>query len=317
MRDLSSYSVLLMLLMGPASSLHLIENNAPAQVAGCAKRHILYTYQNHAGIGDRSCIFNTLLSLGQYYNAKTYILSGTNATGWLTVKHSPQIHGNWSYYFDINANGGDPFHEITVPAKDCRSIKKDHNLNSIFDNGASCVNIEENLYHFQDREKFHQSLLKDSPNVLTTAQAILGGIESHGFIHIRRCDRMHVNSVCTKPSLVAAFVAKHPEVSLWVIAYYAEEGYKERLTSELTKAGARTLIFEDDLDFGDGTNDNYFRTRVLTHLGRNAAASYETQRCLHHAAATSGRFADSEFEVEWTQILKNSATAKATCMYGT
>merc|ERR1719401_2820306 len=183
-----------------------IYRNAPNPGEFDMSRHINYFYINKAGISDRRWMFGHLLSLGTYHNATIHI---TGITGdpklWLSAKHSSQINSKWDHYFDITANRGDPFHEI-ADSKNCREITNTNtDLWTMFDVDVQCVNIRVCWYKIPSRKdhKLSSRQLQPSRAVVETARRITFGPQNkstlYGFIHIRRCDRMETNRICTEP----------------------------------------------------------------------------------------------------------------------
>lgn len=270
-------------------------SNDDATNLPATERHIQYTWKNVAGISDRGWVFETLVNLGYHFNASVSINGGwQEARRYLSVKHSPYIHNEWNHYFDVSANRGNPFHSHST-IRDCQHYRsgKNNKLAKIFDKGGTCVNIADNMYRYPDLGYFHDlglGYLSPSQDVLTVAKNLTTNLMKdsdskyhYGFLHIRRCDRMATNDHCTDPHRILTALQNIPEVKKWVIFYYAEKGYKEKLSKELQSFSDHTFKFEDDLDFttvdDSDARDDYFKAMVMQQISAKASARVETHVC--------------------------------------
>lgn len=96
---------------------------------------------------------------------------------------------------------------------------------------------------------------------------------STGVIHIRRCDRLRETrkAECTDPENIIAAVSSRPEVTDWLIFWYAEREYRIRLEERFNKdLPHKSFTFEEQLDFtvADKNDqlDNYFISQVLDEI---------------------------------------------------
>lgn len=124
-------------------------------------------------------------------------------------------------------------------------------------------------------------VFQPSHAVLSTANRIEQqyDLKNAGAIHIRRCDVLDQNQFCSDPSAIAKQLDNLADFNSWVVFWYAEVGYKDRLRKSLEKPGRRVL-FEDEMPlnpFKDG--DNYFQFMVSQELSRRAKVTVSTRRC--------------------------------------
>jgi len=90
---------------------------------------------------------------------------------------------------------------------------------------------------------------------------------------------MSSNKKCTRPGRLARTVDTLPNVTIWVVFLYAEQGYSAALGKALEKAG-RTVVFEDQMQLNpleDG--DNYFAWLVAEEVMGRARVVVDTHVC--------------------------------------
>uniref|UniRef100_A0A7S2J6C1 Uncharacterized protein n=1 Tax=Alexandrium andersonii TaxID=327968 RepID=A0A7S2J6C1_9DINO len=245
-----------------------------------ATRHIQFWHLDQAGITDRLSVLRWLVGLADYHHAIAHIPGGLFSTRTvLSFRHSPVIASNWSVYVDTNANGGNPFYpaDSKLPCKDVR--RHDTDFRTIFDDGATCVNIWTHFYLMTRRDEIEKApMLPPSHYVLIFAADALrshGISGTYGIIHIRRCDRMDTNTNCTEPVLIADRVSAYADINSWIVFWYAEPGYPERLKRAL-EGTAKSFIWEEDLL---DTSDNYLAMLAHHELAKRASASIDTHVC--------------------------------------
>jgi len=247
-----------------------------------AVRHIQYMFIPYTGAGilDRRDVFGWLASLADYHDAVAHIPGGIYSTrDYLSVKHSSVIAANWSFYFDTDANHGNPFHPAinTTVCKDVTDLDTD--FRAIFDDGATCVNIRREAHGFMRRgEPKLSTSIPVSRHVLDFAESALrahGIPKMFGIIHIRRCDRMDTNTNCTEPVLIADRVSAYADINSWIVFWYAEPGYPARLKRAL-EGTSKSFIWEEDLL---DTSDNYLAMLAHHELAKRASASIDTHVC--------------------------------------
>mmetsp|Transcript_90913 Transcript_90913/g.283239 ORF Transcript_90913/g.283239 Transcript_90913/m.283239 type:complete len:413 (+) Transcript_90913:95-1333(+) len=256
-------------------------------------RHIQWLFVNFPhGLSDRLMYyFQPLVALGQHFNATVHIKGGADGPQlWLHAMHSLEVASSWGRYFDLRANGGNPWHEL-VNFKGCRKVKSQEleakdTWTSMFDGGVKCVNMVDDFPKAFLRHKIVRHLSPDvpvSPRLRADAQAFLdhhGVARPYGSIHIRRCDRLVGNHLCTTPEAIRANVAQNNVVSTWLVFMYAEQGYREKLRSKL-KGFGRQLLFEDEVTLNPSfPKDNYYTYLMAKYLNGGAGVILETHSCL-------------------------------------
>jgi len=259
-------------------------------------------------------VFNTLLRLGAHHNATVYI-DGINGGPkvWLDPGHSRQINSSWDHYFDTQAHGGEPFLEVDRSQnKNCLDIyKAKRMLWTDSQTDHQCVNIHNNLFEFfvkagksyghatqfeapyVDDEFFYPNKSPAQNDQLKSVPAIkvsravdeaarrMHHNKPYGFLHIRLCDVESMNSICSEPERVAAFVSQRPEVNTWIVFWYTSPTYIETLKVKLGEVAPRaSLVFEDESFFDDvDKNDNYFKSLVMSKVRAGTTTLYDTHMC--------------------------------------
>lgn len=270
--------ILLISQVGCSLGVHLGPAQRPRrlQYVGPALKHT-------AGMLDRMAIFRILAALGKFHDASVHLVYFGSPEAYLSRSHSATINKSWGHYFLEDL----PFDGVIKRRPDCVTFTEPStDLFRIFDGGVTCVNL--NLAFYGD-SAIHQFLeIYNMGDDLRPSRAVVSAVDelemvhnlrSSGAIHIRRCDLLPENRLCTEPSAVAGAVDALPAFTSWVVFWYAEEGYKEQLRSALAKPGRRVL-FEDELllnPFEDG--DNYFAFMAAQELFRRATATVDTHRC--------------------------------------
>jgi len=246
-------------------------------------------FRHAAGMLDRLMMFNILAGLGTYHNASVHLVNfGKGPQAYLDRMHSPTINNSWGHYLEAL-----PFDGVISKKPDCVTFSDPStNLFHVFDGGVTCVKL---AMPFCRSEQCHPDVqqfvrlsevsanFKPSHAVLSAANRIEQqyDLKSAGAIHIRRCDVLAQNQKCTDPSAVAKQVDTLKGFTSWVVFWYAEAGYKDRLRKRLEKPGRRVL-FEDEMPlnpFMDG--DNYFQFMVSQELSLRAKVTVETRRCTY------------------------------------
>jgi len=246
-------------------------------------RHIQYSYFGQAGLLDRITLFRFLAELGRMHDATVhlrYFEDGPEA--YLSKKHSSKINSHWERYFDTSANGGNPFHPALQLAG-CKSIQSPlTNFSRLFDDGVMCADITCWLGNIKELGVLGGVMIQPSRDVVDAADRIVKeqGL-NFGVIHIRRCDRLSTNMLCTNPLTVANVTERFPAVRTWILFLYAEHGYAEQLAGALNKPGRR-LVSENDLGLAaDG--DNYFGFMVSRQVMSRATVFVDTHTCGNRA----------------------------------
>jgi len=250
-------------------------------------RHIQYCFLDHPhGLTDRMWIFRGFVALGKYHNATVHIAGGGPRT-WLHEMHSADAAESWRRYFDLRANGGNPFHELENFGG-CATLDGPYGISDLlklFDHGALCVNIVHQWPFKKGIPKGLSSLKPDlpvSPFVKGAAKRFLQRYEveeAYGSCHIRRCDMFLGNKNCTDPATIYHELAKGPKLHTWLFFMYAEETYSKALRAQLAPLGRR-LLFEDDVVLNDHfPEDNYFTYLVGKYLNGGAETIIETHMC--------------------------------------
>lgn len=259
-------------------------------------RHIQYLFLNRPhGITDRiRYYFQPLVALGKFLNATVHIPGGAlGPRNWLDAKHSFEVAEDWGRYFDLQANGGNPWHELQN-FSGCRTLsdppRSIEEWARVFDDGSLCVNI---AYHLKWRKL---DVLRDivhrmqpkmtvSPAVRTAAGDFLAryGVQgAFGFCHLRRCDRLGSSDPNidtrnrTTPKAIHAEIAKNAGLRTWLFFVYAEKGYIEELRTLLEPLRLK-LLFEDEVALNEHyPQDNYFTYVLGKHLSSQAQLVLET-----------------------------------------
>mmetsp|Transcript_127090 Transcript_127090/g.395541 ORF Transcript_127090/g.395541 Transcript_127090/m.395541 type:complete len:412 (-) Transcript_127090:137-1372(-) len=259
-------------------------------------RHIQYLWRNHPhGLTDRlKFYFKPLVALGQHHGATVHIRGGRHGPAlWLHRMHSIDIADSWDRYFDLSANGGNPFHEL-MNFTGCRDVdpspwggRRDDSWEHIFDGGVKCVNIVNILpktFVDNPRMKAVSGGVPVSSLVRADADSFLrrNNVDSpYGSVHVRRCDRVRRNAQCTTPNAIYRQVAEHDHYTTWLFFMYAEEGYREKLREKLAPLGRR-LLFEGEVELsGQFPEDNYYAYLLGKYLNGGADVILESHVCLH------------------------------------
>jgi len=277
-----------------------------------AVRHIQYMFANKAGISDRMWQFGWLASLADFHDAMAHIPGGIYSTrDFLTDKHSSVIAANWSFYLDTDANHGNPFHP-TSNMTFCKDVIDPHtDFRYIFDDGATCVNILPNYSSLTRKGEVKLSTpIPVSRHVLGFAESALrahGIRKMFGIIHIRRCDRLRSNANCTEPVLIADRVSAYADINTWIVFWYAEPGYPERLKRAL-EGTAKSFIWEEDLF---DTSDNYLAVLAHHELKKRASASIDTHLCSDGKERHESWEVDQQFEDD----LMEKSNGRAYCLH--
>mmetsp|Transcript_8093 Transcript_8093/g.25733 ORF Transcript_8093/g.25733 Transcript_8093/m.25733 type:complete len:384 (-) Transcript_8093:91-1242(-) len=257
-----------------------------------AGRHIqlLYVSPPH-GLTDRLKFYiRPLAALGRYHNATVHMSGGRAGPAlWLQRVHTVDLPGSWARYFNVEANGGNPFHEIKN-FKGCKTFRpsiatqKDA-WEKLFDMGHACVNIVDDL----PRDLIRHRIVAESDVEIPVSYLVQDAArtfisrynlsEAYGSVHIRRCDMIESNRACTAPEAIYVQVAKHDVYSTWLVFLYAEPGYRERLQKRLAPLGRR-FLFEDEVALNERyPGDNYFTYLVGKYLHGAAGSIVETHHC--------------------------------------
>jgi len=281
----------------PASGVHV----SAARVSGPANpvqwptgpevnpvgRHIQYCWLNHPhGLTDRMWMFRTLVALGKLHNATVHIKGGGPRI-WLHEMHSADAAESWSRYFDMQANDGNPWHEL-VNFRGCATLGgqyKNSDLLRLFDSGALCVNIVSQLPPNEHLPREFAAVEPDLPVstfVKSAANRFLRRYKvekTYGSCHIRRCDRLQSNANCTAPHKIYEQLARGQQLQTWLFFMYAEEAYSRALRARLAPLGRR-LLFEDEVVLNDVfPEDNYFTYLLGKYLNGGAQMIVETHLC--------------------------------------
>mmetsp|Transcript_144112 Transcript_144112/g.268466 ORF Transcript_144112/g.268466 Transcript_144112/m.268466 type:complete len:329 (+) Transcript_144112:68-1054(+) len=252
---------------------------------GQKQRHIQYLVTESRGIGDRHALFRLLAWMGEFHNATVHIKGGTHGVSrWLTSQHSTaaDLAADWSHYFNISGYRGNPFHELE-PLAGCKEMSDpDTRFETMFADGSECINITRRLKDFNDfqhRNEYRKDIhIRPSQDVISKAYKLREGLpKDFGAMHIRRCDRMNTNAVCTSVESIYSLVESNPTVKSWIFFYYAEPGYRDRLKESLSTFSNRTFVFEDELNFG--TDDNYFIMSVQNIIANRAHPYINLHKC--------------------------------------
>eukprot|EP00413_Alexandrium_margalefii_P035084 CAMPEP_0204601330 /NCGR_PEP_ID=MMETSP0661-20131031/55961_1 /ASSEMBLY_ACC=CAM_ASM_000606 /TAXON_ID=109239 /ORGANISM="Alexandrium margalefi, Strain AMGDE01CS-322" /LENGTH=329 /DNA_ID=CAMNT_0051612181 /DNA_START=40 /DNA_END=1029 /DNA_ORIENTATION=+ len=262
------------------------------------RRHIQYLEPHWgSGITDRAYVISWLADLAIYYNATLHMEFGPKgADRYLASKHSRKINSSWSHYFDVAAGCGVyPFNEVKY-FEGCKVVKDVHtDFSTIFDDGSPCVNITQRKWSFKNPSvplEAHRhcdiwgrglssEVYKASRQFLVDHKVP----KRYGAYHIRRCDRMSTNGVCSEVEAVRSMIESITDVSTWLIFTYAEPGYIRRLKKALSPlregpAFKRTFIFEDDVALSPlHDSDNYFAFLIANNMILEAPLRVETQYC--------------------------------------
>mmetsp|Transcript_7315 Transcript_7315/g.22899 ORF Transcript_7315/g.22899 Transcript_7315/m.22899 type:complete len:321 (+) Transcript_7315:102-1064(+) len=285
-------------LAAPSVGLHL-DSQSVANGRGSVKpigRHIQYRAAEQAGISDRIALFGWLTQLGNIHNATVHINGGANMVqAHLQTKHSAQMSSHWGHYVNISANGGNPFHAVQN-FEGCKSVTDpETDFYNLFENGVSCVNIDGHLYHFKHRRlkkdgtERSMSLSGDVKGSATRFLQKIGSPQAYGAYHIRRCDRMYRNAVCTQVDVVRENILRRPDVKDWFLFFYAEEGYAESLKLGLSRIKDKRFWYEDEVQLNPDTPwDNYFTYLIGQEILSRAAVSVDTKQCVKDVPAVSG-----------------------------
>uniref|UniRef100_A0A7S1MNR4 Uncharacterized protein n=1 Tax=Alexandrium catenella TaxID=2925 RepID=A0A7S1MNR4_ALECA len=242
------------------------------------------------GLTDRiKFFFRPLVALGVLHNATVHILGGSRGPKlWLAQKHTAEIADDWGRYFDLSANGGNPWNEL-VNFRGCKVVS--HHLSEqewtgIFNDGSLCVNVESSfkagLLELQWLAPRLRVDVSASALILDEASSFLRRYsveQAYGSVHIRRCDRINGNEDCTSVDRIYQEIAGNDRFSAWLLFMYAEEGYRQALRERLEPLG-RKLLFEDDVALTTRfPKDNYFVYLLSLYLHVGAAALVETHIC--------------------------------------
>jgi len=252
-------------------------------------RHIQYRMLDYPhGMSDRVRYnFLPLVALGKFFNATVHIHGGASAPRlWLHSKHTFEVGESWGRYFDLAANGGNPWHELES-FEGCRTFKRPippedwvRTFTRLFES-VSCINIDFGVKGWIPRRLVAdmQPEMQVSKFVTASAQDFLKRYNvdpAFGSCHIRRCDRLVQTKNRTDLSNIRQQLRRKPDISTWVFFVYAEEGYAKRLKKALQPLGKK-LLFEDEVVLNSAfPRDNYFSYVLGKYLNSQAKFVVET-----------------------------------------
>lgn len=250
-------------------------------------RHIQYLVTDlPKGVSDRvRFYFRQLVALGKFHNATVHISYGELGPKlWLHSMHTWEVAESWGRYFDLKANGGNPWHDLEnfVGCKTISARPSGEEWAALFDDGSSCVNIahsikgDEGLYRMIERTKAE---IRVSSWVRSAARDFLARYDVKGpyaSCHVRRCDRLGGTEGRTSLSAISSTVAKHTDFHTWIFYTYTEEGYIQKLRAALAPLGLK-LLFEDEVVLNSRfPKDNYFTYVLGKYLSSRAGLILET-----------------------------------------
>lgn len=258
-------------------------------------RHIqmLFIDLTH-GLSDRIFkYFRPLVAMGIYYNATVH-LAGGGPKRFLTGDHTLELAESWGRYFDLEANGGNPWH-ATRNFRGCKEIRWPYGMDemmSLFDDGSLCVNflVKTPAHGFLYGPPNHwKAELPVSAEIVHAAKRFRDRYnvpERYGACHIRRCDLLTSNRMCTQPQAILQSIREaRKDLTTWVFFMYAEPGYREALNETLAPLSLK-LIFEDGSLLNDAhPEDNYFSYLLGKYLNGGAETVLETHSCSRQGKA--------------------------------
>mmetsp|Transcript_114846 Transcript_114846/g.305330 ORF Transcript_114846/g.305330 Transcript_114846/m.305330 type:complete len:294 (-) Transcript_114846:47-928(-) len=249
-------------------------------------------------MGDRVWMFNWLMEVGALNNATVHITGGPMGADLYLGKHSQHVSSNWSHYVSVPERCGmGPFHDLR-PFTGCRCLSDAEQdfAQPLFSGENGCVVIMRMYNYRKPRSSLPKAKgslchVEGSRGIAQRAQEVVAqqGLPSEfGAVHIRRCDMINETdasdsvAACTAPEVVAAAINDVKGVQAWVVFYYAEAGYTDRLKDLLQCPDCnRTVTFEDSLalnPYADG--DNMYSFMVASYIYRTlAAVLVETKGC--------------------------------------
>jgi len=252
-------------------------------------RHIQYLWLNQPhGLTDRLRKYiRPLAALGSFHNATVHIKGGADgAQLWLDPTHSEEVAVSWGRYFNLRANGGNPWHEL-VNFRGCKTLDtSEHPVDmwALFDDGSLCVNLVDEITLYQrPKPLFVKTWDVPVSNFIKRAAAQFleryDVEQEYGSVHIRRCDRLQSNMDCTAPEKIYEQIAQARQFKTWLVFMYAEEGYRQKLRARLKPLGVK-LLFEDEVVLNDlFPEDNYFTYLLGKYLNGGAQTIIETHMC--------------------------------------